>query len=142
KALRLVFVVGAPLATGLALCANNLIALLYPDSSFSNAVPLIRILAFHLPIVSLTMILGAALQATERQRAFAVLGLAAATVNIGLNLIAIPLTDSHFGNGAIGAALVPVATETVILVGALLLRPNGVLDRQTANYLGRCTVAS
>jgi O-antigen/teichoic acid export membrane protein len=52
KSLRLVFFVSAPLATGLALCANDLIGLLYPDSSFSNSVPLMRILAVHIPIVS------------------------------------------------------------------------------------------
>jgi len=96
----------------------------------------------HLPIVSVTMILGAALLATDRQRAFAILGMAAAALNIGLNLIAIPLTDHHFDNGAIGAAVVTVATEFLILGGALLMRPKGVLDRHTANYLGRCAVAS
>jgi polysaccharide transporter, PST family len=142
KAVRLVFFVGAPIATGLALCANDLVELLYPHSSFGNAVPLMRILAVHIPIVSVTMILGAALQATDRQRAFALLGLGAAALNIGLNFIAIPFTIHHFDNGAIGAATVTVATEAVIFGGVTLMRPKGVLDRHTANYLGRCTLAS
>jgi O-antigen/teichoic acid export membrane protein len=88
------------------------------------------------------MIVGAALQVTDRQRPFALLGLVAVVVNIGLNFIAIPFTIHHFDNGAIGAAVVTVATEFLILSGALALRPKGVLDRHTANYLGRCALAS
>jgi hypothetical protein len=47
-----------------------------------------------------------------------------------------------FGNGAIGASIITVATELLMMVGAIYLRPRGVLDRGTAVFLLRCSLAS
>jgi len=43
---------------------------------------------------------------------------------------------------AIGAAVVTVLTEVILLVGALLLRPRGVLDGATTRTFGRIALAS
>jgi hypothetical protein len=66
----------------------------------------------------------------------------AAVFNPLLNLAAIPITNQLFNNGAVGAAIVTVLTELILLVGLLRLRPEGVLDRPTAKVLGRTLAAS
>lgn len=141
KAIRLVFLVGAPVATGIALVARPALRRMYSDPGFDHAAPVMAILAPHLPIVSITIILGAVLAAVDRQRAWLVVGLIAVVINIALNLVMIPWAVRHFENGAIGAAAVTVVTEFAIMIGASTLRPRGVLDRATVSFLVRCAVA-
>ena len=142
KALRLVSMVGVPVATGIALVSAEGIDLVYTGRGYERAVPVIGILAAHLPVVSVTIVLSMSIAAADRKKVWLLVGVVAAVVNIGLNLVAIPWTVTHFDNGAIGAAAVTVLTEATIMVGAIVLRPAGVLDRATAGYLVRCVVAS
>jgi O-antigen/teichoic acid export membrane protein len=141
KALRLVMFVGAPAAAGIALVARPTLTLLYPPD-FLNAVPLLRILALHIPFVAMDMILGIALVARDRQKQWLVVGCIAAVFNPVINLGLIPLTSRAFDNGAIGAAIATVATEGLMMAGAIYLRPKGVLDRTTSSFLGRCLLAA
>lgn len=141
RALRLVFLAGAPIAAGTVLVAGDVIALLHYPAGFSHAVPLMRILALHVPVVGITMVLGTSLIARDRQKEWVAVAAVAAVLNPLINLAAIPITVRMFGNGAVGAALVTVATELFMLCGAVYLRPAGVLDRLTVGFLLRCTLA-
>jgi O-antigen/teichoic acid export membrane protein len=134
--------VGTPMAVGVALTAGNIIELLHYNSGFQQAIPLIRILAFHIPIVGMDMVLAIALTAKDRQKAWLVVGCVAALFNPALNFIAIPWTNHRFGDGAIGASIVTVATEVVMMIGAIYLKPTGVLDRATRSFLVRSVAAS
>jgi O-antigen/teichoic acid export membrane protein len=142
KAIKVVVFAGVPMAVGLALVANDVIQLVNYGSGFAQAAPLLRILAFHIPLVAMDMVLATALTAKDRQKAWLVVGCVAAVVNPILNLFAIPLASRSFHNGAMGAAIVTVVTEVVMMIGALKLRPLGVLDRGTAFFLVRCIAAS
>lgn len=142
RGVRLVFFAGAPMAAGIALIAGDVITFLHYPSAFAHAVPLIRILALHIPVVGVTTVLGAALMACDRQKRWVIVGAIAAVFNPLLNWIAIPATSSAFGNGAVGASVITVATEFLMLSGALyLLRSRGVPDYQTLSYLARCAGA-
>jgi O-antigen/teichoic acid export membrane protein len=142
RALQLAVFVGTPMAIGIALTANNIIGLFHYPAGFEQTVPLIRILAIHIPIVSMDMVLAIALTAKDRQKAWVLVGCIAAIFNPAVNFLAIPITVHRFADGAIGASIVTVATEVVMMIGAIYLRPEGVLDRQTASFLLRCVVAS
>lgn len=141
RALRLVFFTGAPIAVGTVLVAGDVIALLHYPAGFSHAAQLMRILALHVPVVGITMVLGMSLIARDRQKEWIAVAVVAAVLNPLVNLVAIPVTVRAFGNGAVGAAIVTVATEFVMLGGAVYLRPAGVLDRSTVSFLLRCLVA-
>jgi O-antigen/teichoic acid export membrane protein len=141
KALRLVMFVGAPAAAGIALVARPMLDLFYPPD-YQHAVPLLRILALHIPFVAMDMILGIALVARDRQKQWLVVGCVAAVFNPLINLGLIPLTTNVFSNGAIGAAVATVATEGFMMAWAIRLRPQGVLDRSTGRYLARCLLAA
>ena len=88
------------------------------------------------------MILGTVLIAASRQRAWTIVGILAGVFNPLVNLWAIPFTQRVFGNAAIGAAVVTVATELVMFIGALYLRPKGVFTRWDIWYVGRCLIAA
>ncbi len=142
RALRLVGFIGAPIATGIALVAYDVITMLHYPSGFIHAAPLMRILALHIPIVGVDMVLGIVLIASDRQKQWVTVGCLAAILNPLLNLVAIPMSIKIFGNGAIGASIITVVTELFMMVGAIYLRPRGVLDRATTRFLLRCALAS
>ena len=142
RAVRQIWFVTAPMAAGLALVAADLIAFLHYPAGFGHSVPLIQILALHIPVVGVTMVLGSALMACDRQKEWVVVGVIAAVFNPLLNLFAIPVTTTVFGNGAVGASVTTVATELLVLSGALyLLRSHGIFDKHTRSYLSCCAVA-
>jgi O-antigen/teichoic acid export membrane protein len=141
RALKLIIFVSAPIAAGTILIAQPFLDLIYPPE-FHNAIPLMAILAVHIPIVGLDMVLGSMLIARDRQVPWLVVGCIAAVANPLLNLVLIPRTESAFSNGAIGAAIVTVFTEVLMLVGALILRPAGVFDRSTTRFVLRTAAAA
>jgi O-antigen/teichoic acid export membrane protein len=141
RALHLVVLVATPAAIGIAVLAGPFIQMLY-GPEFEQAIPLMRILALHIPIVGMDIVLGTVVVAADRQRQWVIVGVIAALFNPILNLAAIPLTEQAFGNGAIGAALITVFTELILMVGALRLRPPGVLDATTSRTLVRIGAAS
>ncbi len=141
QAIRLVSLGCIPMAAGIALISGDIVSLLRYPAGFSHSIPLIRILALHVPSVAITTILAATIAAADRQSRWVVVGVIAAIVNLLLNLVAIPLAARLYGNAAIGASVVTVITELVMLTGAVYLRPAGVLDRATAGYLVRCLLA-
>lgn len=141
RALRIVFFVTAPMAAGIALVAGDVVSILHYPAGFAHTVPLIRILALHIPVVGIDMVLAATLMATDRQKGWIVVGALAAVLNITLNLVAIPATIRAFGNGAVGAAIVTVATELFMMGGAIYLRPAGILDRGTISFVLRSVLA-
>jgi peptidoglycan biosynthesis protein MviN/MurJ (putative lipid II flippase) len=83
-----------------------------------------------------------ALIASDRQKRWVVVGGLAALTNPLFNLAAIPFAVRTYENGAIGAAVITVVTELLMIAGALYLRPPGVLDRATAMFVLRCAVAA
>jgi O-antigen/teichoic acid export membrane protein len=101
-----------PMAVGGALAAEPIIRLVY-GPEFSPAVAPFRILAWSVLTVYANAAFAFLLLARGRDRRYLVAVAAGAAVNMGLNLIAIPLA------GMIGAALVTMVSELTVL-GLLL----------------------
>ncbi len=77
RAVCLVLVVALPASLGIALVASDVFALLHYQSGFEKAVPLIQILAFGMPLIGMTMVLGTALIASDRQKQWMIVGVGA-----------------------------------------------------------------
>jgi O-antigen/teichoic acid export membrane protein len=142
RAIQVALLAAIPMALGIALVASDIVKTLHYPAGFAHSVVLIRILALHIPVVAMDMVMATALTAKDRQKAWLVVGCVAALFNPTLNLIAIPLTNRVFGDGAIGASLITVATEVVMMIGAIYLRPAGILDRATVFFILRCAGAA
>jgi O-antigen/teichoic acid export membrane protein len=130
-----------PMAIGVMMLADKIIDLFGYESGFSNAVIPIAVLAAGLPLVAINMIVAPALAALDKQRNWALLGVGAAVLNISLNLVAIPLTQSWWDNGAIGAGAITTLTEVYLLIGGLILLPKGILDNRTFVGVLKCLIA-
>ena len=141
RALKLVVFVATPAAVGIALVADSFLSLLY-GAQFHEAVPLIRLLALQIPVVGIDIVLASVVIAADRQRQWVIVSVVAAVFNPLANLVAIPLTQHAFGNGAVGAAVVTILTELILMAAALAMRPEGVLDRPTSRIVLRMVTAS
>ncbi len=117
-----------PAAIGLAMVADDLIPALY-DPQYDPSIVLIQILAGHVPLAAMDTVLAVALIASNRQSRYLWVSVGAAVFNPIACVVLIHWANDRYGNGAIGAAIVTVATELIVMVGAIVLRVPGVLDR-------------
>jgi O-antigen/teichoic acid export membrane protein len=141
KALRLVLFVSIPSAVGIAMVAGDLVGMFYDGNTYDPSIVLIQILAIHIPIAAMDTILAMALIASDRQHRYVWVAGMAAVLNPIACVFAIHACMNAFDNGAIGAAIVTVATELFVMSGALLLRPSGVMDRATVIATARYAAA-
>jgi O-antigen/teichoic acid export membrane protein len=132
QTLRVLLLLMVPLGAGTIVAAPLVPRLLGWPSDFENAVPLMTILALHLPIVAVDMVLGVVLMAINKASRLVFVGILAAGFNVTANLVLIPYFQHAVGNGAIGSSIVTVLTEVLICVGAVTLIPKRLLDPSIA----------
>jgi O-antigen/teichoic acid export membrane protein len=128
KAVRIVMLAAVPCAVGLAFVAEDLVTLLY-HGDFRPAIPVMRILAPQVPLAAMDTVLATALIASNRMRSYLYVSIGAAIFNPLACIVLIHWSANRYGNGAIGAAIVTVLTELIIMIAALVLKSPGVLDR-------------
>ena len=136
-----VLVISIPIATGTAMFAHVVIPAIY-GPTFAEAVPVMVVLAFCIPAIYLNIVLAQILLAAKRQPAWTVVILGAAVFNPLINLVLIPLTQHHFHNGAVGAAISLVFTETLMDVVGFVLVGRVVLGRRALRRSALAIVAS
>jgi O-antigen/teichoic acid export membrane protein len=140
--LRATLMVSLPFCAATAAAAPAIPHFLGWPSEFAAASVPMTILAPQLTVVALDMLLGTALIALGLERKWLIVGLVACVVSPTLNLIAIPVAQSTWDNGGIGAAAASIVTECVMLTGALVLLPRGILDRAMLSLAVRIIVAA
>jgi O-antigen/teichoic acid export membrane protein len=141
QALRLSLIFTVPLAAGISALAPAIPSVLGWPDEFSGAVPLVMVLSIHLPAVAVDMVFGTLIMAVGRAAQWTKVGLIATVFNVGLNLVGIPLFEHTMGSGAMGASVVKVSTEVLMLVAAIIIVPNRVLDPKIALLAIRVVVA-
>ena len=141
RGMQVVMLLSLPMGLGIMLLPDKLIHLFGYPPVFSHSVVPIALLALHIPLVGFDMMIGSILNTLDRQRQWALTGVAAAVLNPALNLIAIPYTQNVYGNGAIGAAAITTLTELFMMIVGLWLIPGDVLGRGTFVLGLKCLVA-
>jgi O-antigen/teichoic acid export membrane protein len=142
RGVHVIALVSTPMALGIMLLPDNIIHLLgYPETFDHSVIPLI-FLAPHLPLAAVDVMIGTVLNARDRQRQWAITGVAAAVLNPLLNLIAIPYAQANWGNGAIGAAAITTFTEVFMLIGGLRLLPKDVFGVSTVTDILKVAAAT
>ncbi len=123
KCLELIITAGVLVSCCTFLYARQIISLFFGLDEYGQAVPLLQLFSVGLPLVYIDMILGTVILASDKQREWSLVALAAIPANIGLNFVLIPLTQRYFGNGGVGAAIATLLTEFGVMVAALWLIP-------------------
>lgn len=120
RGLVFILLLGIPLGVGTSLMAGTLIKFIY-GVKFLLAIPLLTIVAFKIPLVFSTLLIGNSLGAIGYQKKVAIATCVTSLFNIIMNLILIPQY------GARAAATVTVATELLAVI-QLLIITRGKLD--------------
>jgi O-antigen/teichoic acid export membrane protein len=128
-----VLLLTTPVAALIIALAPAIPPLLHWPADFSNSVPLMMILAVHEPVVGVDMMLAVAMFALSGEHLWLRLGIVASVFNPAMCFLLIPAAQHAFQNGAIAASGITVATELLILIGALVILPRGMIDRSTAS---------
>ncbi|MGB5756295.1 MAG: oligosaccharide flippase family protein, partial [Acidimicrobiales bacterium] len=140
KAVSTMLLVSVPLGFGAAVVAGPLVELLYGDD-FADAAPVVSVGGVVLSLTYLTTVLGTFLIAMDKQRQwtrFIVLG---GVLTVPLDLALVPAFETGWNNGALGAVLGYLVTESIVLAGAIYLLPAGSLDRASLWFAVRVVVA-
>ncbi len=141
QSIRIVVLTIMPLSLGTAVLASQIIGLFGYPPEFHKSIPLIAILALHMPSAAAATVIGTCLNSLDRQRPWAIIGIGAAILNPLMNLAAIPITSHLFQNPAIGPAVITDVTEYMMLSASLVLLPRDILSRAEAEYVARCVLA-
>jgi O-antigen/teichoic acid export membrane protein len=99
------------------------------------------VLGAQMPLAGIDTMLGTAVFALHRERAWLRVGVIAAIFNPAACLVFIPLSERILHNGAVSAAVITAATELLMFVGALKTLPAGTIDRRTWALGARVIVA-
>jgi O-antigen/teichoic acid export membrane protein len=135
RPVELVLMLGLPVCAAIVVGARPFVDVIY-GSQYAESVPVLTILALCIPPMYLNIILSQILVAAKRQIAWTWVMGGATLLNPALNAILIPLTDQHYGNGAIGSAISLLLTEAVIVTVGFRLVGRGVFDASVVRRVG------
>jgi len=138
---ELVLLLSLPIAALTAVSAGPVIQFLY-GSDYADSAPVLAILGLCIPLMYMNIMLGQVLIAMERQTIWTWVMAATTVVNPLLNLGLIPLTQHHYGNGAIGAAISLLLTEIVVVAAGFWLIGRKVFDGGSARRAALGLVAA
>jgi O-antigen/teichoic acid export membrane protein len=139
--IELILVASVPIAAALVMAGSVIVRVLY-GSAFDHAAPVLVILAFFIPPTYVNMMMNQVLVASGRQIVCTWTMVGAAVANPLFNLVLIPLTQRHFGNGAIGAAISLLLTEALMAVVGFVIVGRHVYDRRALRRFLRAVTAS
>jgi O-antigen/teichoic acid export membrane protein len=130
RVMNLLLVAVIPIGTGVSLISSPLVLLLYGEGPFVNSIPSLRLFGACIVVVSVDVVLGSALIAKGKQKVWSYMAIVAAAFNPALNAWLIPVAEHLWQNGGIGAAVATLATEILMMAGAITLMPQGILSPQ------------
>ncbi|MEM9561963.1 MAG: oligosaccharide flippase family protein [Actinomycetota bacterium] len=140
KTFDVMVITSVALGFGTAAIAHQLIALVYGDE-FAGTADVLVVGGVVLMLTYLTTVLGHFLIAMDKQRQWTLFILLGAVLTVPADLILIPVFQSNTGNGALGASLGFLFTESVVLIGAISLLPRGALSWANASLALRAVLA-
>ncbi len=142
RCLQLVLLGTLPIALGISALSSEIMEALSYGDKFRNAAPLITILALHMPFVGVNMVIATAIYSLGGEKKWMKLMIQATALDIGLNLLFIPVAEHVWGNGAIASAVITVSTEVFICLVGIFMLPAYVLGRAEFRNAARFAASS
>jgi O-antigen/teichoic acid export membrane protein len=141
RPIETVLILGLPICVVAAMTAAPVVRILF-GPGFAEAAPVLVVLALVVPLMYLNIMLNQVVIAAKRQSIWTWIMAGATVVNPLFNIALIPLFQSHYGNGAIGAAIALWLTELLIVAVGIAVVGRRVLDTKSVWRLGRAVLAA
>jgi PST family polysaccharide transporter len=139
-ALRALWLVVFPLTLGCILFPQ-LGVMIFSVQSFAPAEQNLRVLALWLFLLYFSIPLSQCINASGRQGRWAVVQFGCVIISAVADPPLIGWFQAHAGNGGVGVCVANVISELLMVVGAVLLVPKGVLDASLLRLLGKPALA-
>jgi len=136
-AFRPILWLGALATIGTLLFADDAIAIVYGQRDFGPSAMILKVYAPGFFLVFIDILLGYSLFALGRVTAFSVVKAVSLVASTALQLVLIPIFQQRTGNGGIGVVAAFVASEIVVLAGAIFLLGGGALGLNVALDMAR-----
>jgi O-antigen/teichoic acid export membrane protein len=138
--IELILLLSMPISIGAVMVAKPLVTGLF-GTGFSGSVPILALLALCVPPMYLNIMANQVMIAAKRQALWTRVMAVACVVNPLANLFLIPYYQRTQGNGAIGASVAMLLTETVLACISLTLVRHA-LNRHTLIRLAKGAIAT
>lgn len=123
SSVRLMLLVGAPVALGTFLFAAPIVHLIYGAGRYDPVVLNLQLLAPWIPLVYFSIIVGGSLLATGRVVAWSLVQALCVAVSVAADAPLIHLFSARLGNGAAGVTFASLLSELLmVIIGAAMLR--------------------
>jgi O-antigen/teichoic acid export membrane protein len=136
KSVNFLLFFSIPIATGLIIAAPNITAFLYHRSDFTHSIPVFQLAAPGLIFVYINFALFTLILSRKQERWVSVMAAIGLIVNLGLNLILIPLYQHS------GAAIATSLTEMLMCCIAIVFIPRHLLPLRSLRVAAKALLAS
>jgi O-antigen/teichoic acid export membrane protein len=109
--------------------------MIFNARTFAPAEQNVQVLAVWLFLLYFSIPLSQCINASGRQGRWAAVQFGCVIVSAVADPFLIPWFQAHGGNGGLGVCLAGVASEVLMVIGAILLVPKGILDRSVFHLL-------
>lgn len=141
KSLNFILVVGIPISISMYFFSGDIIHFFFGIEGYGPSVVNLGLFAIGLPLLYIDMVLGTAIIAINKQRQLAWVALLGVVGNVTFNYFMIPYTQTHLGNGGIGAAIATIMTEFIVLIAHLYLLDRNLLENRGSAVILKAVLA-
>jgi O-antigen/teichoic acid export membrane protein len=142
RSLIMVVLVTVPLGALIGAMAPAIPGRLGWAASFDGTIPLLMMLSASMPLIAIGIVLATGMMALGQERQLLAVNVVATVVTASAIPLVIPALAGWTENGSIGAGVVRIATELVMVVGAAFCLPRGIVDWEILDTVGRIVLAA
>ena len=142
RLLALVMLCGVPISLVLLLLPDRLVTLLHYPAGFEHSIPVLRVGSVGVLLWFAGNALGTMIFASDRQAGMFRTSVVASILGIPACVLGSLLARHFLHNGAIGAIASDVLLEVYLVWSYTRLLPQGTLDMESLQGIGRCVAAS
>jgi O-antigen/teichoic acid export membrane protein len=135
KSVEYIVFAAIPVSISIFFFSNDIIHLFFGLEEYTQSVRVLQIFSAGLMLVYVDIILGTAILASDKQKAWSITAFFAVLLNIGLNWFMIPFTQTHYGNGGLGAAIATIITEFYVMIVAIIIIPRSAYSNGPVTML-------
>ena len=135
-ALRWMFLIGAPLAVGMATLSEEIALTLFPHYDQTQIAPALSLLSWSGGLIFLTTVFITVFRAADKRGPFTLLMGTTALLNIVLNFLLIP----HFSH--VGAAVTMIVSEGYLLIASFLYISRRISKPLHIRFVFKATIVS
>lgn len=136
RSLELMLLAGIPISICAFAFSSEVIVFFFGLQGYGPSILLMKIFSAGMLLLYIDWMLSTTMLASDKQQTLSKIAFSMIFVNVALNYLLIPYTQTKFGNGAIGSAIATLVTEFIIMISMILTTDKSIfLGSEISNQL-------